>query len=108
MPFGVTIVNLEDKAKIVFAEEVYWKSVFPNNPMPKALKDILPPPGFPEFLNLLVARGMKDIGLGEGLAEAFREFDKDHNSFVSAAEFRRIPAESLQMPKLMRWSVKSI
>ncbi|KAK9013965.1 hypothetical protein V6N11_005140 [Hibiscus sabdariffa] len=71
--------------------------------MPKALKDILPPPGFPEFLNLLVARGMKDIGLGEGLAEAFREFDKDHNSFVSAAEFRRIPAESLQMPKLMRW-----
>ncbi|KAK9013968.1 hypothetical protein V6N11_005143 [Hibiscus sabdariffa] len=24
-------------------EEVYWKSVFPNNPMPKALKDILPP-----------------------------------------------------------------
>ncbi|KAK8592725.1 hypothetical protein V6N13_063292 [Hibiscus sabdariffa] len=36
--------------QIVFAgshgavpEEVYWKSVFPNNPMPKALKDILPP-----------------------------------------------------------------
>ncbi|XP_040930594.1 protein RAFTIN 1A [Gossypium hirsutum] len=29
-------------------EEVYWKSVFPNNPMPKALKDILPPSGQPE------------------------------------------------------------
>ncbi|XP_039064075.1 BURP domain protein RD22-like [Hibiscus syriacus] len=24
-------------------EEAYWKSVFPNNPMPKSLKDILPP-----------------------------------------------------------------
>ncbi|KAK8629020.1 hypothetical protein V6N13_077879 [Hibiscus sabdariffa] len=69
-------------------EEVYWKSVFPNNPMPKALKDILPPPGFPEFLNLM-ARETKDIGLGEGLVEAFREFDKDQNGFVSVAEFRR-------------------
>ncbi|XWS52562.1 hypothetical protein CRYUN_Cryun11dG0081600 [Craigia yunnanensis] len=26
-------------------EEVYWKSVFPNTPMPKAMKDLLPPPG---------------------------------------------------------------
>ncbi|OMO59834.1 hypothetical protein CCACVL1_24585 [Corchorus capsularis] len=26
-------------------EELHWKSVFPNTPMPKVLKDILPPPG---------------------------------------------------------------
>ncbi|XVF47286.1 hypothetical protein PTKIN_Ptkin03bG0097600 [Pterospermum kingtungense] len=28
-----------------FPEEVHWKSIFPNTPMPKALKDLLPPPG---------------------------------------------------------------
>ncbi|KAL4310838.1 hypothetical protein GQ457_01G038890 [Hibiscus cannabinus] len=60
--------------------------------MPKALKYILPPPAFPEFLNLM-AREMKDIGLGEGLVEAFREFDKDHNGFVSVVEFRRTLAD---------------
>ncbi|KAL1155327.1 hypothetical protein V6Z11_A08G017000 [Gossypium hirsutum] len=27
----------------IVLEEAYWKSVFPNNPMPKALRDILPP-----------------------------------------------------------------
>ncbi|EOY32796.1 Uncharacterized protein TCM_040813 [Theobroma cacao] len=26
-------------------EEVHWQSVFPNTPMPKALKDLLPPAG---------------------------------------------------------------
>ncbi|GMI92346.1 hypothetical protein HRI_002903900 [Hibiscus trionum] len=26
------------------SEEVHWKSVFPNTPMPKALKNLLPPP----------------------------------------------------------------
>ncbi|KAK8518528.1 hypothetical protein V6N13_027999 [Hibiscus sabdariffa] len=66
--------------EIVFAgshgvvhEEVYWKSVFPNNP----------PPSF------VVGREMKDAGVGEGLVELFREFDNDHNGFVSAAELRR-------------------
>ncbi|KAA3471670.1 dehydration-responsive protein RD22-like [Gossypium australe] len=46
------------RLKIVFArsqgtllEEIYWKSVFTNNPMPKALKDILPPSGPTEDFN---------------------------------------------------------
>ncbi|KAK8596121.1 hypothetical protein V6N12_064620 [Hibiscus sabdariffa] len=84
------LLEVEQKhgSHVAVPEEVYWKSVFPNNPMPKAMKNILPPPGFPEFFNLMAGE-MKDIGLGEGLVEAFREFDQDQNGFVSAAEFRR-------------------
>ncbi|XP_040930596.1 polygalacturonase non-catalytic subunit AroGP2 [Gossypium hirsutum] len=36
-----TIVFLSSQGIVL--EEAYWKSVFPNNPMPKALRDILPP-----------------------------------------------------------------
>ncbi|KAK8629017.1 hypothetical protein V6N13_077876 [Hibiscus sabdariffa] len=57
----------------VVHEEGYWKSVFPNDPLP----------------SFVVGREMKDAGLGEGLVEAFREFDEDKNGFISAAELRR-------------------
>ncbi|KAK8983753.1 hypothetical protein V6N11_009540 [Hibiscus sabdariffa] len=57
----------------VVHDEVYRKSVLPNNPLS----------------SFVVGREMKEIGVGEGLVELFREFDEDQNGFVSAAELRR-------------------
>ncbi|KAE8681951.1 putative BURP domain-containing protein [Hibiscus syriacus] len=50
----------------VMPEEAYWKSLFPNNPMPKALKDILPKSfNAPTYL-----RG----GYGSGYGHSSKEF----------------------------------
>ncbi|KAK8977655.1 hypothetical protein V6N11_013438 [Hibiscus sabdariffa] len=41
--FVFTLLNIVfAESNGVVPEEVYWESVFPNNPMPKGLKDILP------------------------------------------------------------------
>ena len=44
---------------------------------------------FPEFLSLM-ARKMKDTDTEEELIEAFKVFDRDGNSFISAVELRHV------------------
>ncbi|KAI4879343.1 hypothetical protein NFI96_006603, partial [Prochilodus magdalenae] len=44
---------------------------------------------FPEFLTMM-ARKMKDTDGEEEIREAFRVFDKDGNSYISAAELRHV------------------
>ncbi|XP_034876361.1 calmodulin-1-like [Mirounga leonina] len=44
---------------------------------------------FPEFLTVM-ARKMKDTDSEEEIPEAFRVFDKDGNSYVSAVELRHV------------------
>ncbi|OMP10972.1 hypothetical protein COLO4_04121 [Corchorus olitorius] len=43
--FALLILAIARSHATLTKEELHWKLVFPNTPMPKILKDILPPPG---------------------------------------------------------------
>jgi len=46
--------------------------------------------GFPKFLDLMMARKVKDTNSEEEIKEAFKIFDKEGNGFIPAAELRHV------------------